>query len=132
MKNEIENKVIAWIESAAPNIERFIADEIPPFIKEYLHWQFIECFYFPIFLLLITLIFVMISFKANRAYNNKKQFFEMDAEFISYISAIFGMVSSLMFFIALAANVPQMIKIKCAPRVYLVEKIEKVLTPSNQ
>lgn len=132
MQDTLQQQVFDYIKSAAEKIGEFAANEIPPFVEEFLTWKFweasIEAAFWgiPVLVSLVWLIFYC-----------KKTFHwavEMDKNSKSYDSCwiLIPVVSTCaaiaMFFLcAPYSQIKDMIQIKVAPKVYLLEQAAKII-----
>jgi hypothetical protein len=58
--NELQTKLVLWLENAAQAIGDFAVKEIPPVIHEYLQWKFFEACYWAIFPIICFIIGALI------------------------------------------------------------------------
>lgn len=140
MKNELQVKVIEWLQSAAESIGNFATEQIPPFIHEYLSWKFMEAGVdIGWFFIKIVLVFI-ITFSVYKVGKNKhkkliaaeKKNWSVEDECHVILPYV---VSGLMFittFCTSLAHFPKeeikdMLQIKYAPKVYLVEKCSELI-----
>jgi hypothetical protein len=128
MTNELETKLIGWLETSAQAIGDFASKEVPPFIHEYLQWKFLECFYTPCMALLGFLVFGLIMRKCWKKYKTDNdpalsELYQGGAIF----SAISLFTIFLIFILSSLKNIPTAIQIKVAPKVYLMEKATELI-----
>jgi hypothetical protein len=128
MQNELQNKVVQWIEYSAQAIGDFAVKEIPPFIHEYLQWKFVEtlskggiCF---------TLACIM-SFFLYKGIRKTYSWFTSDecdpgVVFLGF-GVIIGLVANIRLFIYSCTNLLDSLQIKLAPKVYLIEKAAELI-----
>jgi protein-S-isoprenylcysteine O-methyltransferase Ste14 len=130
MQNELQNKVVQWIESSAQAIGGFATKEIPPFIHEYLQWKFVEtlskggvCF---------TLACIM-SFFLYKGIRKLYTWFtsdecECDAGVVFVgVGVIIGLLANIQLFTYSCTNLLDSLQIKLAPKVYLIEKAAELI-----
>jgi len=124
--NELQTKVIAWLESAAQKIGEFASKEVPPFIHEYLQWKFFEACYnatLPIIALLISSYVLNIGIKLMKSEKNHG-----GVEIIPLTLGIAGTIISLMaVFTVSFTSIKTAVQIKIAPKVYLIERASELI-----
>jgi len=129
MTNELETKLIGWLETSAQAIGDFASKEVPPFIHEYLHWKFLECFYTPCASFILCVIFLIITLLSASAHNNPKGNYyknEGVAGIVGFSTAVSFIAFTTLTFSTLW-NVKEAIQIKVAPKVYLMEKATELI-----
>jgi hypothetical protein len=120
MKVELETKsleLLQWLEQAIKSTADFTAEQIPLFIQELLRYNFVmslSWFICGLLLFIITLYFTYRVIKWLSIGDN----WEMSP-------ALFFVVAFMIFPIGLMVNNTDWIKIKLAPRVYLMEYIKE-------
>jgi amino acid transporter len=129
MDNNLQEKVIQWIESTASKIGDFATEQIPPFINEYLTWKFIEALVTTSYVGgLLMILFVAFCLCIKRLVKWAKESSE-DTDGVSWIVPIPLTVITIGIIIG---NFPideikTMIQIKVAPKVYLLEKASELI-----
>lgn len=126
MNEELQNKVFSWVSQTADKIGDWGSKEIPSFITEFLTWRFYENLisigaYFALAILTAILILKalipLIKFIRTTAYE----------ELMGFPIAL-----SVFLIVAIIFNFPvpeikDCVKIKVAPKVYLVEEAAKLI-----
>lgn len=119
MTNELETKLISWLETSAQAINDFTSKEVPPFIHEYLQWKFLECLFAPCTSLLLGIIFGIVAKLFWKIHDKTRE----ETHFgIACLSTIFSICGVFVCFITCMTDVPTAIQIKVAPKVYLMDK----------
>jgi hypothetical protein len=128
MDNEITIKVMQWLESAAQQVGEFASKEIPPFVHEFLQWKFYEAVFDASTGFLVEACFIALLCCTKKmvawAKVHSKQSFGTSycAPILIWCAAVPG------FFIVFPdREIKDMIQIKIAPKVYLVEKAAEIL-----
>jgi hypothetical protein len=124
--NELQTKVITWLESAAQKIGEFASKEVPPFIHEYLQWKFFETCSNAT----VPIIFLIISYyvlhKGIKLAKSKKADSGEDVALV-----MTGVIGTILSLIAVATVSFTCIKtaaqIKIAPKVYLIERASELI-----
>lgn len=128
MDNNLQEKVIQWIESTASKIGDFATEQIPPFITEYLTWKFWEAaFSASFYLILVAVAGVYLAYwKKIWAWTIEK--FE-DSDGASLIPTLLSAaaLSLLLIFNFPYDEIKDMIQITIAPKVYLLEKTAELI-----
>jgi len=126
---EITVKAMEWLTNAANQIGDFAKEEIPPFINEFLTWRFIDtaidAAWSVVYIVPILIFFFFYSKKAwawGIKYGK-----ESDG-----ISLLVPSVATGIAFIGLVVAFPldeikTMVKIKAAPKVYLIEEAANII-----
>lgn len=128
MTNELETKLIGWLETSAQAIGDFASKEVPPFIHEYLHWKFLECFYSPCMALLGFVVFGLIMRKFWKKYKTDNDPALRELYGGGTIFSAISLFTILLLFISSSLkNIPTAIQIKVAPKVYLMEKATELI-----
>lgn len=133
MDNELTKKVIEWIEVSAQKIGDFAISEIPPFIHEYLTWKFWEAGIEAFMLIIYPLIVLICLIKFGRK-TIKWTIDEMDdssgaSVFLTLaVGAVVIVPAVLMLPLT---QIKDMVQIKIAPKVYLIEKAAEMLKDKN-
>ena len=125
--NELQTKVIAWLESAAQKIGEFASKEIPPFIHEYLQWKFFEACYYATLPIIFLLISSYVMHKGIKLVKSGKD--HGGVEIITLILGTTGTVFSLIAVLIVSfTSIKTAVQIKIAPKVYLIERASELLT----
>jgi hypothetical protein len=128
MDNNLQEKVIQWIESTASKIGDFATEQIPPFITEYLTWKFWEAaFSASMYLIVLVVAGVYLAYwKKIWAWNVK--YFDI-TDGISLLPTLLSAVgvSLLLIFNFPYDEIKDMIQINIAPKVYLLEKASELI-----
>lgn len=114
MNDEISKKIIEWIEQ----LKDFASNEIPPFVQEVANYGFFENLWMSFgYLTLMGLGLFLIMFGISDSKKNA----EFGARRI-----VIGAILILVFGLCLIFDsVPSMIKAKCAPKLYVIERFIK-------
>lgn len=130
MEKELTNKMIEWIEAAGQKIGDFATQEIPPFIHEYLNWKFWEAivnasigFFFVILGLIWFIFFCKKVFKWSIQKDSKG--YDTAWTLIPTASCVLAMCGIIFGFPY--APIKDIIQIKVAPKVFLIEKASSIL-----
>ena len=127
---ELSQQVFDYFTETVAKIGDFAAKEVPPFITEYLNWQFFNAainvaLWIVPFLLFIG--FICVNLKAGN-WTHKKLTGEAAYPLISLLISI-GV--SIAFFVSFFAetvdDIKDMVQIKIAPKVYLIEKAAEIV-----
>ena len=128
MDNNLQEKVIQWIESTASKIGDFATEQIPPFITEYLTWKFWEAaFSASMYLIVLAVAGVYLAYWKKIWAWNVKYFDSTDG--ISLLPTLLSAVgvSLLLIFQFPYDEIKDMIQINIAPKVYLLEKASELI-----
>lgn len=129
MNNEITIKVMQWLESAAQQVGEFASKEIPPFVHEFLQWKFYEA----AFDALTDAIMIGFTCALSRfLWNNTMRWAKEMKDESGGLSFTILAIPLLVFIVPITLTFPDreikdMIQIKIAPKVYLVEKAAEIL-----
>ena len=128
LQTDLQTKVWEWIESSAQAIGDFAVKEIPPFIHEYLQWKFYEAAFDASF----QMIFVLIGFVTLCLFGKTMAWAKKYAKPSDGFSYVVPMVLTAIAAILVFAPFPRdqikdMLQIKVAPKVYLVEKAAEII-----
>lgn len=115
MKDQIANKVLQYLESA----ELFAKTEIPIYVNEFLTYYFFENLIYAVLLFILSLLIVFGIYKFY------KHEFEDEEEGAKVIFAIVFLLFALIPFGFSVGKTTKCIKIKVAPRVFLVDEFRK-------
>jgi len=128
LQNDLQTKVWQWIESSSQAIGDFVVKEIPPFINEYLQWKFCEAvFDASIRMILVIIGIIMLCrFRKIIAWAEKHS---RNSEGFSYVVPIFSTITAplLIFHSFPRGQIKDMLQIKVAPKVYLIEKAAEII-----
>lgn len=124
--NELQTKLILWLENAAQAIGDFAVKEIPPVIHEYLQWKFFEACYYAILPIIGLLISVYILRWGIKLLNSDKDYGELEI-----VNVVGGSTLTLAALIAtISISIPNLktaVQIKIAPKVYLIEQASDII-----
>jgi EamA domain-containing membrane protein RarD len=128
LQNDLQTKVWQWIESSAQAIGDFAAKEIPPFIHEYLQWKFYEATFDASF----RMIFVLVGFVTLCCLGKIIAWAKKYANHSDGLSYIAPILSAFIAVILVLVPFPRdqikdMVQIKVAPKVYLIEKAAEII-----
>jgi hypothetical protein len=127
MKTESEKEVWSWVLETAQKLESFAMSEIPPFIQEYLAWKYLECSLIVGLWLVSTGLMItcalLLRKYGNHLYDKMGEGLVLPIMFMLAWGA--GTVVSLLAVVGPAGK--DMIQIKVAPKVYLVEKASELI-----
>jgi hypothetical protein len=129
-KEELSQQVFDYFTETVAKIGDFAVKEVPPFITEYLNWQFVNAainvsFWIVPFLLFIGFLCVNLK-KGNWAHK------KLNGESVyPIISLLISIGVSIAFFVSFFAkaldDIKDMVQIKIAPKVYLIEKAAEIV-----
>lgn len=128
MNQELQTKVVGWLETAGQKIGDFAANEIPPFIHEYLNWKFWEAGAdaFVWMIPWVIGVYILLKWKTLLAWANKYSDDSDGASFAAMAVSIgIGFVLAITCFPR--QEIKDMLQIKIAPKVYLVEKASEIV-----
>ncbi len=130
-KQQLMERVFTWVETAAKNIGDFAQEQIPPFIHEFLQWKFLEaaidisCWVAfwsgPVVAVLIAALIGRKRLKKDGYADEHTQGLFGCAGTVLGLILIFGAISFP------SKQIKDMIQIKVAPKVYLVEKAAEII-----
>lgn len=124
--NELQTKVIAWLESAAQKIGEFASKEVPPFIHEYLQWKFFEACYYATLPIIFLLISSYVLHKGIKLIKSEKDYGGF--ELVPVMLGIAGTVISLIAVLVVSfTSIKTAVQIKIAPKVYLIERASELI-----
>lgn len=128
MDNNLQEKVIQWIESTASKIGDFATEQIPPFITEYLTWKFWEAaFSASLYLIVLAVAGVYLAYwKKIWAWTMKELNSSDGVSLLPTLLSAVG-VSLLLIFQFPYDEIKDMIQISIAPKVYLLEKTAELI-----
>lgn len=129
----LAGKVVDWVAKTTEQIGDFAAKEIPPFIHEYLTWKFWEAAIGAIYLLIPCLIcaVLLICFAKKVWLWAIKYLDESGALSILVPVLFYGVCMAVFFGNFPKSEIKDMIQIKLAPKVYLVEKAAELYKEHN-
>lgn len=122
----LQQQVFEYIKKAAEKIGDFTQREIPPFIEEFLQWKFVENAVYVGFG--ITALFVV--FCGLKCWSKRKSSGKMHGDediFFVAASIIYGLLTIAVTGGALVPLILEMIQIKIAPKVFLLETAAEYL-----
>lgn len=120
------NKTLEYLNSA----EAFLQKNVPAFVEEMLVFDFYEAVFGSILTLVIVFLIGFITYKSYKVSNNKDKYDEDERESAAVVAFVAGgifIVVSLISIFEIYGNLMTAVKIKVAPRVYLVEKISEMV-----
>ena len=126
MNEELQNKVFSWVAETADKIGEWGGKEIPSFITEFLTWRFYEnVISIAVYLLLIVVAAIVIAkvliplikFINSTSYE----------ELIGFPIAVIVLVSGALLVNFPVEEIKDCVKIKVAPKVYLIEEAAKLI-----
>lgn len=128
MDNNLQEKVIQWIESTASKIGDFATEQIPPFITEYLTWKFWEAaFSASLYLIVLAVAGVYLAYwKKIWAWTMRNIDVGDGVSLVPTLLSAVG-VSLLLVFQFPYDEIKDMIQINIAPKVYLLEKASELI-----
>lgn len=128
MDNNLQEKVIQWIESTASKIGDFATEQIPPFITEYLTWKFWEAaFSASLYLILVAVAGVYLAYWKKLWAWNVKHFDRTDGISLLPVALSATLLTLMLFFNFPYDEIKDMIQINIAPKVYLLEKASEII-----
>lgn len=125
---DLQTKVWQWIESSAQAIGDFAVKEIPPFVHQYLEWKFYEAAYGAfIHLAIVAMAITLLCF--TRKIMSWAERHSKASDGTSYLVPV---ASCCVVIVVFFTNFPvkeikDMIQIKIAPKVYLIEKAAEII-----
>lgn len=127
MNEEITHKLqeqliglLEWLDQAA----EFVVEQAPLLVQELLTYHTLAGFYYVGGLVLITLLFAGIALGSQLRYDKTGS---EGAEILGMTSVIFGLISLTCSIIAGSVWIPIIVKIKYAPRMFLMEYLRETL-----
>jgi hypothetical protein len=128
MDNNLQEKVIQWIESTASKIGDFATEQIPPFITEYLTWKFWEAaFSASLYLILVAVAGVYLAYWKKIWAWNVKYFDRSDGVSLLPVCLSAALLTLMLVFNFPYDEIKDMIQINIAPKVYLLEKASEII-----
>lgn len=134
MNEKLTERMVEWVSKTAETIGDFAAKEIPPFINEYLTWKFYEAAFGAAcagFVLLLCVIFWVFFLKKliMWGYENNKA-----SEGFVWLPVGLSSVASVALFFSFfpRQEIKDMIQIRYAPKVYLLEKAGELYKESKK
>lgn len=113
-----------WIKTSAGQVGNFVSEQTPLFIQEYLNWYFWD------HAVTVGIFVILYIIVASLLLCNKKEFVRSWDEdkmnvgtFIFMAAGIVGVIGFIPFFFDGVPAAKEMVKVKVAPRIVLVEKI---------
>jgi hypothetical protein len=130
MTNEIQQKVIQWLEASAQAIGDFTAKEVPPFIHEYLQWKMVEATVSGVGCFAIA---IALAFAAYKMVRKIAQVEDLESWIVPLsVAAIVCTAASCGFLVTSIEGAKDALQIKIAPKVYLVEKAAELIKGNKQ
>lgn len=133
MTNELETKIVSWLETSAQAIGDFASKEIPPFINEYLQWKFFEaCFnsLTPFIGLFVGVFLLRWGVKRVKVGDTTCD------ESYGFAGVIVGSIvvalSTVVFIFCSLSDIKSAVQIKIAPKVYLMEKATEIIKNNSK
>lgn len=128
---DIQQKIIEWLEAAGNATAEFVTTQIPPLIQEYLYWKFMENFVSALFNMIPVLAsLIWLIFYAKKMIQ-KCLCYDRKGNWNSCFTGIPVLVSVLsipVFFTCFPLQeIKDMIYIKIAPKVYLIDKCSQFI-----
>jgi hypothetical protein len=130
---QITTEFMGWLKDAASDAASFVAGQTPLFVQEFLSWHFYRaCLYS--FLTLVPVILLLVVFGHFWKWSKElKPVYDMD------MGPKTGKIMSLLLFIPIGlifcfgtmGHAEEAIKIKVAPRVYLVDWLSETVRGQN-
>lgn len=129
----LSEKVVDWVAKTTEQIGDFAAKEIPPFIHEYLTWKFWEAAISAIYSLIPCLVCVvlLICF-AKKVWLWTLKYLDESGGITILAPILFYGVCVVIFFSNFPkSEIKDMIQIKLAPKVYLIERAAEIYKQHN-
>ena len=128
MDNNLQEKVIQWIESTASKIGDFATEQIPLFITEYLTWKFWEAaFSASLYLIVLAVAGVYLAYWKKIWAWTMKEFDVSDGISLAPALLSAAALSLLIIFKFPYDEIKDMIQINIAPKIYLLEKASELI-----
>lgn len=128
MDNSIVNNFLSKILSYLESAEAFLKAEIPAFVQEFMNWHLYEAiFYLSIWVISAVICFALaLKFsKLNTKYRlDNRDRSNSDYEGMCVTFIVFG----LCLILSSCINIHTIIKLKVAPRVFLLEEVRDMTT----
>lgn len=124
MNNDLQTKVIEWVEITAQKVESFTVEQLPLFIQEYLQWKFLEnLFDIGAWVAFVILFAVIPSYWIIKLWKYSIDLVKKEDNPFIMVPALLTAV----IVIPLIINTPlreakDCVKIKVAPKVYLLDQ----------
>lgn len=123
ISTELAKKMLEYLNST----EAFLQKNIPAFVEEYLTFYFYQSTFIIAFFLLLLVLSFSLSKISKKHIENFKSLSREDKEFLNVMRTVpFGILLLLNAFV-IPININTLIKIKFAPRVYLVDELKDTL-----
>lgn len=123
MKNELLESFLGKTLEYLNSAEAFLQKNVPAYVEELLAYEFYSSLFELLFFILILIASIIFFKKAKEV---EKDMCSGD-KVLTAISAFVLIVFSVVSVVAIPLTISHMIKVKIAPRVYLVETISKQL-----
>ena len=118
-------KLAGWIETSAQKIGDFATAEIPPFIHEYLTWKFYENLSYvsvgSCVLICLTTLYVIL-FRKTKNLSDSDRIITL-----ALLTSVYAAFFAIIFQGSIFKPGKEMIQIKVAPKVYLMERASDIL-----
>ncbi len=125
--NELQTKLVLWLENAAQAIGDFAVKEIPPVMHEYLQWKFFEACYWAIFPIICFIIGALIFRYGMKLIKDPKCDYDGVEIVPSVIGAVVVFVATIAILASSVSRIKTAIQIKVAPKVYLIEQASDII-----
>ena len=130
---QITTEFLGWLKNAAADAGSFVAEQTPLFVREFLTWHFYRaCIYGFMTTLPVILLFILMRFFWKRTkdlpLNSKELPTPTQGKLLSML--LFVPIGAVLYF-GTAHYAMEAVKIKIAPRVYLVDWLSETLTGKN-
>lgn len=130
MTPEIQQQLIDWLKS----LGNLAAQELPVFVQEVATYGFVKGIIFSI-MLFIAIVFLLYTIKNSvkkcedneirNSDNYKEMSIKNDKQAIGIFITIISIIALIPCVICLPVNLHTAIKAKCAPRLYVIERLTK-------
>ena len=126
---EITLKVMEWLSAAANRVGDFAKEEIPPFIHEFLSWKFFEASIDAAWsLAYIIPILIFFFFYSKKAWAWGIKYGEESDGVALLLPVVATGIASIGLLVAFPLDeIKTMVKIKTAPKVYLIEEAANII-----
>lgn len=131
MNEELQNKVFTWVSQTADKIGEWGGKEIPSFITEFLTWRFYEnainiSLYGMFACLVLFILFKYLIPLAKKCYTEDNKYGMDDGSIMLALMLSFTITLGMIVIFPLQ-EIKDCVKIKIAPKVYLVEEAAKLI-----
>lgn len=124
--NELINKALEYINST----EVFLRDQLPDFIQQYLTWCLAESIFYIVISLIPVIVCGISLLFISKKYGNKIDYdaYNTNSVIISHlVNCIMLVVFLIVSCVVIPINSKNILKIKVAPKVFLVEKLGELI-----